>query len=44
VRPYKEAWPEERVLGHIRGLSGTHFDALAIALFERALASNVMAA
>jgi PAS domain S-box-containing protein len=25
-RPYRAAWPEERVLHHIRSLSGTHFD------------------
>jgi len=25
-RPYREAWPEEKVLAHIRSLAGTHFD------------------
>jgi HD-GYP domain-containing protein (c-di-GMP phosphodiesterase class II) len=25
-RPYRPAWPEEKVLAHIRSLSGTHFD------------------
>jgi putative nucleotidyltransferase with HDIG domain len=25
-RPYRAAWPEEKVLDHIRSLSGTHFD------------------
>ncbi|HKP51558.1 MAG TPA: HD domain-containing phosphohydrolase [Chloroflexia bacterium] len=25
-RPYRSAWPEERVRAHIRELSGTHFD------------------
>ena len=25
-RPYREAWPEEKVLDHIRSLVGTHFD------------------
>jgi hemerythrin-like metal-binding protein/PAS domain S-box-containing protein/putative nucleotidyltransferase with HDIG domain len=25
-RPYRKAWPEEKVLEHIRSLSGTHFD------------------
>jgi putative nucleotidyltransferase with HDIG domain len=25
-RPYRPAWPEEKALGHIRSLSGTHFD------------------
>ena len=25
-RPYRAAWPQEKVLAHIRALSGTHFD------------------
>jgi HD-GYP domain-containing protein (c-di-GMP phosphodiesterase class II) len=25
-RPYRTAWPEEKVLQHIRSLAGTHFD------------------
>jgi PAS domain S-box-containing protein len=25
-RPYRKAWPNDRVLDHIRALSGTHFD------------------
>jgi PAS domain S-box-containing protein/putative nucleotidyltransferase with HDIG domain len=25
-RPYRAAWPEEKVLKHIKSLSGTHFD------------------
>ncbi len=25
-RPYRKAWPEEKVLDHIRSLAGTHFD------------------
>jgi len=25
-RPYRAAWPEEKVLDHIRSLVGTHFD------------------
>jgi len=25
-RPYRASWPEERVLDHIAGLSGSHFD------------------
>jgi PAS domain S-box-containing protein len=37
VRPYKDAWPEDRVIAHIRTLSGTHFDPQAVLLFERAL-------
>ncbi|MBI5524352.1 MAG: HD domain-containing protein [Desulfarculus sp.] len=25
-RPYRKAWPEEKVLVHVKGLVGTHFD------------------
>jgi HD-GYP domain-containing protein (c-di-GMP phosphodiesterase class II) len=25
-RPYRKAWPNDKVLDHIRALSGTHFD------------------
>ncbi len=25
-RPYRPAWPEEKVIEHIRSLAGTHFD------------------
>jgi HD-GYP domain-containing protein (c-di-GMP phosphodiesterase class II) len=25
-RPYRAAWPEKKVLDHIRSLAGTHFD------------------
>jgi HD-GYP domain-containing protein (c-di-GMP phosphodiesterase class II) len=25
-RPYRAAWPEAKVLDHIRSQSGTHFD------------------
>lgn len=32
-RPYRAAWPRERVLKHIQGLSGTHFDPRAVELF-----------
>ena len=32
-RPYRKAWPCERVLDHIRGLSGTHFDPQVVAAF-----------
>lgn len=36
-RPYRQAWPKEKVLEHIRALSGTHFDPRAVALFLRTL-------
>ncbi len=32
-RPYRAAWPEGRVLDHIRSLSGTHFDPEVVAAF-----------
>ena len=32
-RPYRAAWPEERVLEHIASLSGTHFDPRAAEAF-----------
>lgn len=32
-RPYRAAWPVERVLDHIRTLSGTHFDPQVVKAF-----------
>ncbi len=32
-RPYRKAWERERVLDHIRGLSGTHFDPQVVQAF-----------
>ena len=32
-RPYRKAWVEEKVLEHIRSLSGTHFDPQVVKLF-----------
>ena len=32
-RPYRSAWPVARVLDHVRGLSGTHFDPKIVRLF-----------
>lgn len=34
-RPYRESWPEAKVLAHIRSLSGTHFDPQVAAAFFR---------
>ena len=36
-RPYRGAWPEEKVLEHIRSRAGTHFDPEAVALFLRVI-------
>jgi putative nucleotidyltransferase with HDIG domain len=40
-RPYREAWPEDRVLAHIESLSGTHFDPEVTAVFLRMKRSKV---
>jgi PAS domain S-box-containing protein len=32
-RPYRLAWPEEKVLAHIRSLSGAHFDPQVVKAF-----------
>jgi HD-GYP domain-containing protein (c-di-GMP phosphodiesterase class II) len=34
-RPYRLAWPEEKVVKHIQSLSGTHFDPKAVEAFFR---------
>lgn len=34
-RPYRAAWPEDKVVQHIRSLSGTHFDQAVVAAFLR---------
>lgn len=35
TRPYRKAWPPEKVREHIISLSGTHFDPVVVAAFER---------
>lgn len=32
-RPYRKAWDRDRVLDHVRGLSGTHFDPQVVRAF-----------
>ena len=32
-RPYRAAWPEEKVRAHIRSLAGTHFDPKVVEMF-----------
>ncbi len=32
-RPYRPAWPREKVLEHVRSLSGTHFDPMVVQEF-----------
>jgi putative nucleotidyltransferase with HDIG domain len=35
ARPYREAWPPERVRAHIRAEAGTHFDPSVVEVFLR---------
>jgi PAS domain S-box-containing protein len=39
-RPYRAAWSEEKVLEHIRSLSGTHFDPKMVELFIREISKK----
>lgn len=39
-RPYRAGWPEERVLDHLRSLSGTHFDPQAVSAFLEMMAQG----
>ena len=39
-RPYRASWPEEKVLDHIRSLSGTHFDPHVVAVFLQMMTSS----
>lgn len=39
ARSYKEAWPIEKAIDHIRAGAGTHFDPACVAAFEKALPS-----
>jgi HD-GYP domain-containing protein (c-di-GMP phosphodiesterase class II) len=32
-RPYRKAWPYEKIMEHMRQQSGTHFDPKVVALF-----------
>ncbi len=34
-RPYRTAWPEEKVREHLRSLAGTHFDPKVVEMFLR---------
>jgi len=36
-RPYRQGWPKEKVIEHIKSLSGTHFDPKAVELFLKVL-------
>ena len=40
ARPYRAAWPKEKVIGHIRSLSGTHFDPAVVEIFMQIMSST----
>jgi diguanylate cyclase (GGDEF)-like protein len=40
-RPYRKAWPDERVRAHIVALSGTHLDPRVVAAFLPMIAENI---
>jgi len=41
-RPYRAGWPDERVIGHIRSLAGTHLDPAVVKAFLGILDANKM--
>ena len=40
-RPYRKAWPRERVVDHLHSLAGTHFDPEIVPLFLRLLEADM---
>jgi PAS domain S-box-containing protein len=40
-RPYREAWPKEKVLEYIRAESGSHFDTKVVGIFIKAIGQDV---
>jgi PAS domain S-box-containing protein len=40
-RPYREAWPKQKVLEYIRECSGTHFDPQVVEVFLRLFSNNL---
>ncbi len=41
-RPYRSAWPRERVLDHLRSLAGSHFDPALVSVFLRMLEADAL--
>jgi len=39
-RPYRKAWPEEKVLEHIKANIGTHFDPKAVELLLKMISEK----
>ena len=42
-RPYRAAWPAERVKDHLHGLAGTHFDPALVPVFLRLVGDSAIA-
>ena len=40
-RPYRAAWPPDRVMDHLRSLGGTHFDPEVLVVFLSLLAGDI---
>jgi PAS domain S-box-containing protein len=36
-RPYRAAWPKEKVMEHVQSLSGTHFDPMVVYVFMKVI-------
>jgi len=43
-RPYRDAWPREQVLEHLRQESGSHFDPSVVAAFLDMVSGQVVTA
>ncbi len=41
-RPYRAAWPRERVLDHLRSLAGSHFDPQIVPVFIQMLQADTL--
>jgi HD-GYP domain-containing protein (c-di-GMP phosphodiesterase class II) len=41
-RPYRQGWPAEKVIEHIKSLSGTHFEPNTVGLFIKMLSEHEM--
>ncbi|NQU29270.1 MAG: hypothetical protein HQ525_01240 [Anaerolineae bacterium] len=39
-RPYRKAWPEKKILAHIREQSGKHFDPQVVDAFFKMISEN----
>ena len=39
-RPYREAWPEERIVAHIAALAGSHLDPRVVEALQQTLAAG----